>query len=100
MLWRAFLLCAALAAPAAAEAALRGNSGVYDDCMLQSLRESRNGDITRYIQQSCDALYRNGALLLPRDRRYHECILQYLPGMRDSAAAQQVVSICRRRGGL
>lgn len=99
MSWKPVLLLAVLAIPTTASAALGSNSA-YDDCMLLSLRESRNGEVTRYIQQSCDALYRNGAMLLPRDRRYHECILQSLPGVRDVAAVRQIVSICQRRGGL
>lgn len=99
MSWKAFSLVTMLLMPVAAAASLRDNAA-YDDCMLQSLRESRSGDVTNLIRQSCDALYRNGALLLPRDRRYHECILQSLPGVRDEGAAQQIVSICRRRGGL
>ncbi len=97
---RALLLLSALVMSGAAEAAMFGNAAAYDDCMLHSLRESRHGEVTRYLQQSCDALYRNGAMLLLRDRRYHECVLQSLPGVRDSAAVQQIVSICRRRGGL
>ncbi|PMS14385.1 hypothetical protein C0Z18_31765 [Trinickia dabaoshanensis] len=99
MFWKAFPLVALLAMPVAAQASLRDNAA-YDDCMLQTLRESRNGDVTNLIRQSCDAIYRNGAMLLPRDRRYHECILQSLPGVRDEAAVEQIVSICRRRGGL
>jgi hypothetical protein len=96
---KAFSLLVIFAMPLAAEASLRDNSA-YENCMLQSLRESRSGDVTNLIRQSCEAIYHNGAMLLPRDRRYHECILQSLPGVRDEAAAQQIVSICRRRGGL
>lgn len=99
MSWKSFSLLVILAMPISVEA-LMGANAAYDECMLRSLRESRSGQVTNFIRQSCDAIYRNGAMLLPRDRIYHECILQSLPGVRDEAAAQQIVSICRRRGGL
>ncbi|MCA8502647.1 hypothetical protein LGN13_13145 [Burkholderia multivorans] len=72
----------------------------YDQCMLQALRESRNGAAAQLIQRSCDALYRNSAMLLPRERRYHESIVQSLPGVRDNYAIQQIMAICSRRGEM
>ena len=63
------IACAAvaLALPGAAFA-LTDGSAQYDDCMLNALRESRNGAAAQLIQRSCDALYRNNAMLLPRER--------------------------------
>ncbi|KWF17767.1 VF_A0006 family four-cysteine protein [Burkholderia pseudomultivorans] len=87
------------ALPAAASGLTDGNAQ-YDDCMLQALRESRNGAAAQLIQRSCDALYRNSAMTLPRERRYHECVVQSLPGVRDNYAIQQILSICSRRGDM
>ncbi|MCA3886565.1 MAG: hypothetical protein IOC38_16070, partial [Burkholderia sp.] len=56
----------ALALPGAAFA-LTDGSEQYDNCMLNALRESRNGGAAQLIQRSCDALYRNNAMLLPRE---------------------------------
>ena len=89
----------ALALPDAAFA-LTDGSAPYDDCMLNALRESRNGAAAQLIQRSCDALYRNNAMLLPRERRFHECVVQSLPGVRDNYAIQQIMSICSRRGEM
>ena len=89
----------ALALPGAAFA-LTDGSAQYDDCMLNALRESRNGAAAQLIQRSCDALYRNNAMLLPRERRFHECVVQSLPGVRDNYAIQQIMSICSRRGEM
>ena len=66
---------------------------------LNALRESRNA-AAQLIQRSCDALYRNNAMLLPRERRFHECVVQSLPGVRDNYAIQQIMSICSRRGEM
>jgi len=90
---------AALVLPGAAFA-LGDDYAQYDDCMLNALRESRNGAAAQLIQRSCDALYRNNAMLLPRERRFHECVVQSLPGVRDNYAIQQIMSICSRRGEM
>lgn len=89
----------ALVLPGATFALTDGNAQ-YDDCMLNALRESRNGAAAQLIQRSCDALYRNNAMLLPRERRFHECVVQSLPGVRDNYAIQQIMSICSRRGEM
>ncbi|KVC70151.1 hypothetical protein WI73_15205 [Burkholderia ubonensis] len=89
----------ALAMPAAAFALTDGYAQ-YDECVLQSLRESWNPAAARLIRQSCDALYLNNAMLLPRERRYYECILQSLPGVRDNVAIREILTICSRRGEM
>ncbi|AIO33051.1 hypothetical protein NUV26_06275 [Burkholderia pseudomultivorans] len=93
------VVAAVLALPAAASGLSDGDAQ-YDQCMLQALRESRNGAAAQLIQRSCDALYRNSAMTLPRERRYHECVVQSLPGVRDNYAIQQILSICSRRGEM
>lgn len=93
------LAIVALAMPATAFA-LTDTDAQYEQCVLQSLRDSWSSVTARVIQQSCDALYRNGAMLLPRERRYHECVLQSLPGVRDFVAIRQILAICSRRGEM
>ncbi|KVC38856.1 hypothetical protein WS58_31715 [Burkholderia pseudomultivorans] len=93
------VVAAVLALPAAASGLSDGDAQ-YDQCMLQALRESRNGAAAQLIQRSCDALYRNSAMTLPRERRYHECVVQSLPGVRDNYAIQQILSICSRRAEM
>ncbi|RBL67491.1 hypothetical protein C3E98_031665 [Pseudomonas sp. MWU13-2625] len=85
-----------MALPSAAFALTDGYAQ-YDECMLGALRDSRNGAAAQLIQRSCDALYRNNAMLLPRERRFHECVVQSLPGVRDNYAIQQIMAICSRR---
>ena len=62
--------------------------------------EGPAGAAAQLIQRSCDALYRNNAMLLPRERRYNECVVQSLPGVRDNYAIQQIMAICSRRGEM
>jgi hypothetical protein len=62
----------------------------YDQCILQSLRNSQSSMAADAIRRSCEAIYRNGELLLPRERSYHVCVLQNLQGVRDGFAVQQM----------
>ncbi|WP_233887788.1 VF_A0006 family four-cysteine protein [Paraburkholderia flagellata] len=83
-----------------AHAALADGQSSYDDCMLAGLRDARNEAASNYIQRSCYALYRNGEMLLPREKAYHECILQNMPGAREPSAIARIAQICSRRGQL
>ncbi|WP_246089182.1 VF_A0006 family four-cysteine protein [Paraburkholderia guartelaensis] len=83
-----------------AHAALADDQSSYDDCMLAGLRDARSEVASNYIQRSCYALYRNGELLLPRERAYHECILQNMPGAREPSAISRIAQICSRRGQM
>lgn len=80
--------------------ALADNQSDYDNCMLVGLRDARSQIVTDYIQRSCYALYKNGEMLLPRERAYHECILQNMPGVREQFAIMRINAICTRRGQL
>ncbi|MCP3724991.1 hypothetical protein M3I53_17985 [Paraburkholderia sp. CNPSo 3272] len=83
-----------------AHAALADGQSSYDDCMLAGLRDARNEVASNYIQRSCYALYRNGEMLLPREKAYHECILQNMPGAREPSAISRIAQICSRRGQM
>ncbi|MGY6122038.1 VF_A0006 family four-cysteine protein (plasmid) [Paraburkholderia strydomiana] len=76
------------------------DGGSYDDCLLIGLRDARSHVASNYIQRSCYALYRNSEMLLPRERAYHECILQNMPGAREQFAIMRINAICTRRGQL
>ncbi|CAB3762905.1 hypothetical protein GQ57_27660 [Burkholderia sp. MSh2] len=97
---RTIACVAAMLAPPGAAYALTDGNAQYDECMLGALRDSRNGAAAQLIQRSCDALYRNNAMLLPREQRYHACVVQSLPGVRDNYAIQQIMAICSRRGEM
>jgi hypothetical protein len=72
----------------------------YDDCMLTGLRDARNAVASNYIQRACYSLYKNGEMLLPREKAYYECILENMPGAREPSAITQIAQICSRRGQL
>jgi hypothetical protein len=80
--------------------ALADSQSDYEDCLLSSLRDSRNEATTQLIRRACYAIYQNGEMLLPRERNYNLCILQNLPGAREPAAISQIVSVCSRRGQM
>ncbi|WP_321889351.1 VF_A0006 family four-cysteine protein [Paraburkholderia bannensis] len=83
-----------------AQGALADSQSDYEDCLLSSLRDSRNEATSQILRRSCYALYQNGEMLLPRERNYNLCILQNLPGAREPIAISQILSICSRRGQL
>jgi hypothetical protein len=72
----------------------------YDQCILQSLRNSQSSMAADAIRRSCEAIYRNGELLLPRERSYHVCVLQNLQGVRDGFAVQQMLRACQRQNQM
>ncbi|WP_325100487.1 VF_A0006 family four-cysteine protein [Paraburkholderia caribensis] len=80
--------------------ALADSGSSYDECLLVGLRDARSQVASNYIQRSCYALYVNNAMLLPRERTYHECILQNMPGAREQFAIMRINAVCTRRGGL
>jgi len=80
--------------------ALADSGSSYDECLLVGLRDARSQVASNYIQRSCYALYRNSEMLLPRERAYHECILQNMPGAREQFAIMRINAVCTRRGGL
>lgn len=72
----------------------------YDQCILQSLRNSQSSIAANAIKRSCDALYRNSALLLPREKSYHVCVLQNMQDVRDGFAVQQILRACQRQNQM
>lgn len=93
------LLLIMLAAPLSARAFGNENPD-YDRCILISLRNSDSRIAAGVIRDSCDALYRNGALLLPREKSYHVCVLQNVPGVRDAFAVNEILHACRRQNPM
>jgi hypothetical protein len=77
-----------------------GDDEQYDQCILQALRNSQSSTVANVLRGSCQSLYRDGAMLLPRERAYHVCILQNVPGVRDSYALQQIMLSCSRQNQM
>lgn len=72
----------------------------YDQCLLLSLRNSQSRVAAAVIKNSCETLYTNGAMLLPREQSYNLCILQNVPGVRDAFAVQEIQQVCRRQNSM
>lgn len=49
------------------------------------------------MRNACDQLYRNWAMLQPRDLAYHTCILDSLGDVKDTYAVQQLAAACSRQ---
>ncbi|WP_116612132.1 VF_A0006 family four-cysteine protein [Paraburkholderia unamae] len=94
---RLLLLTLAMPLPALA---LGNDNPDYDQCIMHSLRDSQSSFAARAIRTSCDALYRNGAMLLPRERAYHLCVLQNVQTVRDAFAVNEILHACRRQNQM
>jgi hypothetical protein len=88
-----------LAAPLSA-LAIGSDNPDYDQCILHSLGNSQSSFAARAISNSCDALYRNGALLLPREKSYHVCVLQNVQSVRDAFAVNEILRACQRQNQM
>jgi hypothetical protein len=88
-----------LASPLSA-VAFGPNNSDYDQCILISLRNSESRQAATSIRDACDALYRNGELLLPREKSYHVCVLQNVQGVRDAFAVNEILHACRRQNQM
>jgi hypothetical protein len=72
----------------------------YDQCILHSLANSQSNFAARALSDSCDALYRNGAMLLPREKSYHLCVLQNVQAVRGAFAVNEILHACRRQNRM
>ncbi|MEM5332133.1 VF_A0006 family four-cysteine protein [Paraburkholderia sp. JHI2823] len=72
----------------------------YDQCILRSLGNSQSSFAAQQISNSCNALYRNGAMLLPRERAYHLCVLQNVQTVRGAFAVNEILHACRRQNRM
>ncbi|WP_025601119.1 VF_A0006 family four-cysteine protein [Burkholderia sp. WSM2230] len=93
------LLSITLGAPLPA-LALGGGNPDYDQCILNSLANSQSSYAARVITNSCYALYRNSALLLPREKSYHVCVLQNVQSVRGVFAVNEILHACRRQNPM
>jgi len=64
-------------------------------CELSAIRDTRSPLAIQLIHSACNWLAIDSGLLNANNRKYHMCILQYLSGVQDDAAAGAVVSACR-----
>ncbi|MGF6573603.1 hypothetical protein ABH945_005724 [Paraburkholderia sp. GAS333] len=76
------------------------NNSDYDQCILLSLTNSESRQAATSIRDACYALYRNGELLLPREKSYHVCVLQNVQGVRDVFAVNEILHACRRQNRM
>jgi len=96
----AYLLISIVLALPFSALALGNDNPEYDQCILLSLRNSESRIAAGAIKDSCDALYRNSALLLPREKSYYACVLQNVQGVRDAFAVHEIQRACRRQNQM
>jgi hypothetical protein len=64
-------------------------------CELSTIRDTRSPLAIQLIHAACNWLAIDSGPLNENNQRYHRCLLQYLSGVQDDAAASRVVSACR-----
>jgi hypothetical protein len=100
MLKLAYLVVATTLTTPLSALALGGENADYDQCILDSLSNSQSSYAARVLRDSCDALYRNSALLLPRERSSHVCVLQSVQSVRGAFAVNEILHACRRQNPM
>jgi hypothetical protein len=80
--------------------ALDNDNSDYDQCIMHALGNTQSDFAARAIRTSCDALYRNGSMLLPRERAYHLCVLQNVQTVRGAFAVNEILHACRRQNQM
>jgi hypothetical protein len=100
MLKLAYLLLSLTLATPVTALALGTDNSDYDQYILHYLGNSQSGFAARTVSNSCDALYRNSAMLLPRERAYHVCVLQNVQTVRGAFAVNEILHACRRQNQM
>lgn len=66
----------------------------YDACLLQYQKLAKTERSAFYIQRSCSKLHLDGNYLFGSEKKYHQCILDNLPGVETETATSQILSVC------
>lgn len=66
----------------------------YDACLLKYQKLAKTERSAFYIQRSCSKLHIDGSYLFGSEKKYHQCILDNLPGVETETATSQILSVC------
>ena len=69
-------------------------------CELRHIGDTRSQLAIDWIRTACNRLAIDGGFLDERNRRFHGCLLQSLPGAQSDAAADAIISACRTANPL
>lgn len=85
------LLWLALACSSSAPAS---DNEAYDACLLKYQKLAKTERSAFYIQRSCRKLHIDGNYLFSGEKKYHQCIIDNLPGVETETATSQILSVC------
>jgi hypothetical protein len=69
-------------------------------CELSHIGDTRSRLAVDWIRTACNRLAIDAGFLDERNRRFHGCLLQSLPGAQSDAAADAIISACRTANPL
>jgi hypothetical protein len=69
-------------------------------CELRHIGDTRSQLAISWIRTACNRLAIDAGFLDERNRRFHGCLLQSLPGAQSDAAADAIISACRTANPL
>jgi hypothetical protein len=92
------LSIASVGTSAAAEGFNDNNDG-YNQCVIQAMRGTRSVTAVQIMQNACQKLWFEAAMMRDADKRYYVCLLQSLPGVENDYGAQVVAAACGRQAG-
>ncbi|HLD66525.1 MAG TPA: VF_A0006 family four-cysteine protein [Pseudomonas sp.] len=66
----------------------------YNACVLKYQALAKTERAAFYIQRSCSKLHIDGNYLFGSEKKYHQCILDNLPGVETETATSRILSVC------
>lgn len=70
------------------------DNDAYNACILQYQALAKTERSAFYIRRSCSKLHLDGNYLFSSEKKYHQCILDNLPGVETETATSQILSVC------
>ena len=65
------------------------------ECELSAIRDTRSAFAINWIRTACNRLATDTGLLNEGSRAFYTCVVNYLSGVQDDAAANRVIQLCR-----
>lgn len=96
MLLRILVVAGATVMPVAGRAQGFDVGQAVAQCELSAVGSTRSPLALNWIRTACNRLAIDTGPLHESNRRFHQCLLQYLSGAQSDAAADQIISACRR----
>jgi hypothetical protein len=88
------VLLATDARPAFAEEGFEDKTAGYNQCVMWAARDTRSVTAVQIMQNACQKVWYEGAMMRDSDKQAYVCLLRALRGVDNDYAAQLVYASC------